>query len=462
MTKHSLSLCMIVRDEEETVGRAIKSALAVVDEVVVVDTGSCDNTRLIVEGYGARVIDFSWCDDFSAARNAGIAAAYGDWILVLDADEILESIRPVELGRLLANEKATAYLARIRNELPGGTKSVQDKVRLFRNHPDVRYCYPIHEQITPSIGDLAEREGGEILPSPLSIVHYETADRDEKNKRARNQRLLSLAVESYPEEPYFRYQLASEMALYLHELPLPVKGFRQMLEELRQAVAIVAAMPKRRASHLSYGPDLFSRYAAALLATGAGDEALKVVLEGIERYGETSLLRFHHGVALLEQAEGDAAAERIEQAERCMRVMLKGDEAVEPTPISAAYFQLYPHRYLGLASLRRGDLEAARKHFESALASDPGYTGALCGLARLAEADGRPKEALQIYLRALSLNESEVDAWIEGSELLIRLGFGDNALSWLQRLTTTLPEHPRVLELLETIQEERSELAGQV
>jgi glycosyltransferase involved in cell wall biosynthesis len=100
---------MIVRDAEETVGRAIKSALAVVDEVVVVDTGSADNTRLIVEGYGARVVEHDWSDDFSAARNAGIEAAYGDWILVLDADEILESIRPVEVGRLLSNDAAIGY-----------------------------------------------------------------------------------------------------------------------------------------------------------------------------------------------------------------------------------------------------------------------------------------------------------------------------------------------------------------
>jgi tetratricopeptide (TPR) repeat protein len=337
---------------------------------------------------------------------------------------------------------------------------VQDRVRLFRNHPDVRYCYPIHEQITPAIAELAQREGGEILPSPLAMVHYETADRDDKNKRARNQRLLSLAVESYPEEPYFRYQLACEMALYLHELPLPVKGFRQMNEELRSAVQLVSEMSEQHASHLSYGPDLFSRYAAALLATGAGDEALEIVREGIQRFGMTSLLRFHLGMALL--AVGEESLERVAEAEGCMRHMLHGDESVETSPISSAYFQLYPHRYLGLASLRRGDFEAARRHFESALSSDPGYTGALCGLARLAEADGRPKEALQIYLRALSLNESEVDAWIEGSELLVRLGFGDNALSWLQKLTTTLPEHPRVQELLATIQEERSEYAGQV
>ena len=80
MHRNSISLCMIVRDAEETVGRAIKSALAVVDEVVVVDTGSADNTRLIVEGYGARVVEHDWNDDFAAARNAGIEAATGSWI----------------------------------------------------------------------------------------------------------------------------------------------------------------------------------------------------------------------------------------------------------------------------------------------------------------------------------------------------------------------------------------------
>ena len=90
MKRNTVSLCLIVKDEEATIGMAIKSVLALVDEVIVVDTGSQDNTRIIAEGYGAKVFDVPWADDFSAARNAALDQASGKWILVLDADEFLE------------------------------------------------------------------------------------------------------------------------------------------------------------------------------------------------------------------------------------------------------------------------------------------------------------------------------------------------------------------------------------
>ena len=86
MKRNTVSLCLIARDEEATIGMAIKSVLALVDEVIVVDTGSRDNTRIIAEGYGAKVFDVPWADDFSAARNAALDQASGKWILVLDGD----------------------------------------------------------------------------------------------------------------------------------------------------------------------------------------------------------------------------------------------------------------------------------------------------------------------------------------------------------------------------------------
>ena len=463
MQKNSLSLCMIVKDAEDTVGRAIKSALAVVDEVVVVDTGSTDNTRLIVEGYGARVVDHPWNDDFSAARNAGLAAAYGDWILILDADEVLESIRPVEIGRLLADENAVAYFARIRNEVQGRATTVYDKVRLFRNHPDIRYRYPIHEQVTPAISQVAQRTGGEFLPSPLSIVHYGCTDRDEKGKKSRNQRLLHRAIDQFPDEPYFRYQLACEMAVHLEEQVLPVKGFGRMLRELRLAVEQVRDFDERRHTHLGYGPDLYARAAAAELAGGDPDRALAVCQEGADRFGDASLLRFTRGRALLTKAgtaEGETAATLRREGVACMRAMLEHDAELEPAPISHAYFTTYPRRYLGLAALAEGDRDVAGAQFRTALETDPDYTGALCGLARVAEREGRVKDALQIYLKALSINENEVDAWVGGSEVLIGLGYHDNARSWLQKLSAFLPEHPRVRELLEQLEPEPAEVGA--
>lgn len=452
MQKNSLTLCMIARDEEETIGRAIKSALAVVDEVVVVDTGSADNTRLIVEGYGARVVDFPWNDDFSAARNAGLAAAYGDWILVLDADEVLESIRPVEIGRLLADEDAVAYYARIRNEVPGRSPTVYDKVRIFRNHPDIRYRYPIHEQVTPAIANVATRTGGKFLPSPVSIVHFGSVEREEQGKKSRNQRLLLRAIDQYPEEPYFRYQIACEMAVHLAEEVLPVKGFDQMLGELERATRLVGRMDERRRVHLGYGADLYARAAGAQLAAGRHESALETCIAGIAAFGEASMLRFTHGAVLLECAarEEDAvrAAELRSEGVARLELMIARDDDLEPAPISGAYFEVYPLRHLGLAALQEDDLEKARLCFRRALEADPDYTGALCGLARVAEAQGRVKDALQIYLKALTINESEVNAWIGGADVLFRLGFEDNARSWMRKLANFLPEHPRLREFL--------------
>ncbi|HKK69965.1 MAG TPA: glycosyltransferase [Candidatus Krumholzibacteria bacterium] len=455
MQKNSLSLCMIVKDAEDTVGRAIKSALAVVDEVVVVDTGSTDNTRLIVEGYGARVIDHHWHDDFSAARNAGLSAAYGDWILILDADEVLETIRPVEIGRLLADEDAVAYYARLRDESSGRGSTVHDKVRLFRNHPDIRFRYPIHEQVTPSIAQIAQRTGGEFLPSPLSIVHYGSPDDDDKSTRARNQRLLHRAIDQYPDEPYFRYRLACEIAVHLEEKVLPVKGFRQMMSELQAAITQVRGFDERRRAHVGYGPDLYARTAAAELADGRPLDALDTCAEGLDRFGEGSLLRFTQGRALLAAAEvqpGEAADEFRAAGAARMHLMLERDASLEPAPIGNAYFEVYPHRYLGAAALAAGEIVEARDHFRTALSNDPDYTGALCGLARVAEAEGRVRDALQVYLKALSINEDEIDAWIGGAEVLIGLGFDDNARSWLQKLSNSVPEEPRVEQLLTRIE----------
>jgi tetratricopeptide (TPR) repeat protein len=451
---------MIVRDEEETVGRAIKSALAVVDEVVVVDTGSTDNTRLIVEGYGARIIDHPWTDDFSAARNAALAAAYGDWILVLDADEVLESVRPVEMGTLLANDRAIAYYARIRDEVRGRQTMVYDKVRMFRNHPGIRYRYPIHEQIAPSIAHVAEQIGGEFLSSGLTITHYARVDKDERIKSARNQRLLSRAIASYPEEPYFRYQIACETAVYLEERVLPVKGFGQMLTELERAVQLVEAMSADTVPHLGYGPDLYARLATALLTARREEEAVTVAERAIRRFGMGSLSRFTLGMALLSApAENDEASARRRRAVECMEGMLAESQRLETAPVSAAYFSLYPLRYLGLAALEEGDLLEARRFFYQALELDGSYTGALTGLAQLAEREGRLKEALQIYLRALSIDDNEVEAWRGGAEVLCRLGFGDNARSWLTRLQRLLPEHPD-LERLEQMARDPRELVG--
>ena len=85
----TISLCMIVKDEQAVLGRCLDSVQGIVDEIIVVDTGSSDCTKEIAAAYG-KVQDFEWCDDFSAARNFSFAQATLDYILWLDADDVIE------------------------------------------------------------------------------------------------------------------------------------------------------------------------------------------------------------------------------------------------------------------------------------------------------------------------------------------------------------------------------------
>ena len=302
MHRNSVSLCMIVRDAEETVGRAIKSALAVVDEVVVVDTGSADNTRLIVEGYGARVVEHTWNDDFSAARNASIGAAYGDWILILDADEVLETIRPVEIGRLLSNDQALAYFVSVSEQAEDGARTSCDQIRLFRNHPQARYCYPVHEQITPALAALADEQGRGFLPSRMKILHRGGGSHVVQERKARNQRLLQRAIADHAEEPWFHYQLARENAVVFEDQLLPVKGFSATLELLETAFEQVRHEPAGRLVMLGYVTDLFCRYASALITAGRFADAVAVSEEAQRLCGDGPLLRYTHARALIDRA----------------------------------------------------------------------------------------------------------------------------------------------------------------
>src|SRR6516165_8985780 len=134
-----VSLCMIVRNEEANLGLCLDTAADLVDEIVVVDTGSTDRTREIAAQYGARVYDFRWVDDFSAARNESLRHATGRWIFWLDADDRIDELNRQRLRNLFANLPdenigfIVTYLAL--REAPSGRDSAADHVQLFPNHP---------------------------------------------------------------------------------------------------------------------------------------------------------------------------------------------------------------------------------------------------------------------------------------------------------------------------------------
>jgi glycosyltransferase involved in cell wall biosynthesis len=181
-----LSLCMIARDEADVIADAIASARGVVDEIIVVDTGSEDDTRSIASRCGARVIEHVWQDDFSEARNCALTAATGDWVLILDADERLEAAHLSQLRELLASAAATAFTFRqhnyVENQNAAGLLSSADapspydrwcgyllarQTRVFPRLAALRYEGRVHEELTASL----QREQIERVDTEIVIHH---------------------------------------------------------------------------------------------------------------------------------------------------------------------------------------------------------------------------------------------------------------------------------------------------
>jgi len=204
---------MIVKNEERFIEDCLRSVADIADQIIVVDTGSTDRTKEIARECGAEVYDFAWRDDFSAARNASIKYARGNWIFWLDADERLLPDSIPHLKSLLRHEKkAVAYLVNIKNVMSDGkTYKISSAHRLFNNHKGIRFEGRIHEQIIYSVA----RKKGEERNSSIALFHlgYGLEAEKQRQKDERNRRLLLKMVEEEPENAYAHFTLGQNYNL---------------------------------------------------------------------------------------------------------------------------------------------------------------------------------------------------------------------------------------------------------
>lgn len=211
---NTVSLCMIVKDEADLILNCLHSVRSLVQEIIVVDTGSTDNTKELALEHGAKVFAFTWQGDFATARNYSLQQAKGAWILILDADEILEPVSREEFSRLLSDPNVEGYFIQIHNYLDeNGTnplKTTDQAVRLFRNKPAYRFAGAIHEQVAPAIL-LANNNQG-LATAPLVINHYGYLKSQirQKNKFQRNTEIIAKEMAKDPNNPFLPYCLGLE------------------------------------------------------------------------------------------------------------------------------------------------------------------------------------------------------------------------------------------------------------
>ncbi len=206
-----LSQCMIVKNEEKNIEKALSWGKDLMCEQIVVDTGSTDRTVEMAKKMGAKVFHYAWHDDFAAAKNYAIEQAKGNWIAFLDADEFFSEEDTKKLIPLLERADRNPQIALIRTKIAhlnedGAVIAVSSQDRLFRNAPDIRYRYRIHEQLQ-TFGDTRTKYFD--AQDELMVLHTgygSQVNRPEKGKR--NVRLLEQELERYPDSGMLLMYLA--------------------------------------------------------------------------------------------------------------------------------------------------------------------------------------------------------------------------------------------------------------
>ncbi len=223
-----ISLCMIVKDEEKFLEDCLSSVENIVDEIIIVDTGSSDSTISIAEKYKAKIFHFNWINDFSAARNFALDKVSGDWVLYLDADERISEESREELIKLKSEKPDKGIECTIKNiDEIKGRPSVMLYTRIFPNSKEIRFEGKIHEQIETSI----RQNGFPVNKSNIEIIHlgYNLNTEDKLKKAERNLDILLVEFNQTPNS-YNAFQLGQTYGI-LNNKEEAVKFFELSIKD---------------------------------------------------------------------------------------------------------------------------------------------------------------------------------------------------------------------------------------
>ncbi len=499
----SVSLTMIVRNEEKNLGECLESIQGVVDEIVVVDTGSTDRTKDIAREFGAKLYDFPWVDSFSRARNEAIERATGDWVFWLDADDRVTQSNREKLKQLfseLPQDTLTAYSMKVECvPLPGGSPTVVDHVRLFPRRDDLRWEYRVHENILPAIN----RAGGQVKWTDVAIHHYGYLDAElRRSKRMRDHALLLKDLEERAEDAFVHFNVGHS---YLEN------------EDYAKAISHLEESISRSEPHYSQVKKAYVLLAQAKNSSGRTKEALETLDEGRKHHPRNPELLYYRGV--YSHVDGDLARaaecfqEILETNEwpqefgsydvgildhksrhRLAHVYLDQGREKDGEALLAEIVKTHPSyvsgmmdlcqhwiktgradgaqkcietlksrgcdrewRFLtGLVKEAQGDLGGAARSFKQALSYAPDSEEYVAKLAHVCLKQGDLSAAEHFLRRHVELNGRSPEAQYNLAGVLYGKGDKSAALEALERALSLRPDYAFALELKEKLSQEES------
>ena len=425
-----ISLCMIVRDSSRTLPACLESIRPWVDEMVIVDTGSVDETPAIVESFGGRLFRFPWCDDFSAARNESLRYARGDWLFWMDSDDTI----PAECGRqfrgLIERGLAPQVLGFVMQvHCPGGGEdgdpatdvTAVDHVKLFRNRPDLRFEGRIHEQILPAI----RRARGEVAWTDLYVVHSgsDQSRPAQEKKRQRDLCLLELELAERPEHPFTLFNLGMT---HVHG-----SRFAEAADYLRRGIA-------RSGPDESHLRKAYALLVYAEMRLKHHEAALEACRRGRAMFPKDTELRFREGVLLHELG-------RLGEARRAYLDVMETGEERHFTSVDRGLAGFKTRQNLAVVAADLGDFAEAEDQWRRVVAEVPCYRPGWRGLGETLIRRGRFAEAESLVEELLSNHSVRVEGWLLKSRIALRLGCWEDVRTALDRAAEEYPDDPEIL-----------------
>ncbi len=427
---------MIAKDEEVNLTRCLASVKDAVDEIIIVDTGSTDLTTQVAKDAGAIVVSFLWQDDFSAARNASLELATGDWILFLDADEALEP-ESVQILRQVVEGEEEGYFLKIINLIgsEGSIETSPDLVfRLFRNKPVYRFRGAIHEQIVDVILENNNQARFQIAEG-VAIWHYGYLNQQiiEKDKKNRNLTIIKKELDNAPDNHMLRYHYGIE--LYRSD------RFAEAAEELIKAANNTD--PKT-----VYYPKLLRYIALAHYSAQKYDWALEAINLALQFFPDYADLYYYGGLIYLEQKNYAAAYEWF------YRAISMPEQPAYYAPFSGsrgfrAYYQL------GQLAETFGNEEDALRFYLLSLRDNSEFTIALYAVVRLLNPRSNPeytKESMEKLCDFCTPESQRLIGTVYFTEGAYRLAY-----EYLEKIAaSSLDAYTSILKAICLIQQKRT------
>ncbi|MCL5019252.1 MAG: tetratricopeptide repeat protein [Patescibacteria group bacterium] len=425
--KPTVSLCMIVKDEEKNLNRCLESIKGLTDEIIVVDTGSKDATIRIAQDNGAKVYSLQWNNDFSEARNFSLSYATKNWILVMDADEALPKEQHPKLLHLIATSQFEAYTVRIKSRIKKDTDEywvINTHTRLFRNHSGIKFSGRVHEDIRPSV----EAIGASIGMGDVEIVHYGySVDVVHlKEKAQRNIALLQQTIRENPDNALSYFYLGEAYSLS-EEWSSAVESYRRSLQKENLNTA--------------YRGIVHQNLATALLHLKKWEEARIEARKAFKRDSRLTAPYLIAGSSAFDEGIYDLAIFYL------TAYLDHGEEIahnVNSSPLNQEINKPFAYELLGRACFHTNNYDGAMKWFDSWEREVGQKPDVLVWKARISLAEKKFREAEILLGKALDDNPHFVEAHLQMGLLMVELHNSQKALNYFHQALAHEPASWRV------------------